>query len=86
MFSLVCVYLVTGEGGPHVTITLDALDLPVQDPTIPVVQTCSLKFPPPGTDIRWSPKHIRLASEWYTSYWNAFLFINMEELYRNLIS
>ena len=34
MLSQVCVCLVTG-GGPHVTITLDALDLKVQVPCGP---------------------------------------------------
>ena len=30
---------------------------------------------PPCTDILWwPPKHVRLASGWYASYWNAFLF------------
>ena len=51
------------------------------------VQTCSLKSPPPtSTDIRWSPKPLRLACGWHASYWNAFLFINTNELYQNLIS
>ena len=36
--------------------------------------TWDLRYPPPATDTYWwPPKHVRLASGWYASYWNAFL-------------
>ena len=43
------------------------------------VQTCSLEDPPIGADIWWPPKHVRLASRRYTSYWNAFLCCWIQE-------
>ena len=46
------------------------------------VQTCSLEdLTPPSTDIQWQPpKHVRLASGWYASYWNAFLLLLLPSL------
>ena len=55
VFIRVC--LSTGQRGPHVIITHDALDPP---------QYWHLAA--------WPLKHLWLASGWYTSYWNAFLF------------
>ena len=81
MFSLVSVC--SQEKGPNVTITQDALNLTAQAPLLVTsggnhsrhVQTCSFEDPLPtiSTDICW-PKHVRLASGRYTSYWNAFLY------------
>ena len=39
---------------------------------------CPLPTPPPRNNIwRWplKLKHVRFPSEWYASYWNAFLFV-----------
>ena len=38
------------------------------------MHSCLLEDPPPGTDIWWPPKHVRLVRGRYASYWNAFLF------------
>ena len=36
--------------------------------------TWDLRYPPLATDTYWwPPKHVRLASAWYASYWNVFL-------------
>ena len=87
MFSLVCVcQSVYPRGSPYVTITRDALDFTVQPPSSPAsdiwwpsLEACLNLFTghhytasPTGTDIWWPPKCLRLASEWYASYWNAF--------------
>ena len=38
------------------------------------VQIVHLRNPLPGNKIWWCPlKHVRFASKWYASYWNAFL-------------
>ena len=43
------------------------------------VQACSLGNLPHGTDSYWwPPKHIKLASRQYASYWNAVLFFLFE--------
>ena len=65
-------------------ITHDALDLTIQghplldmrpslywDPA-PTPRTCSNLF---------FMKHVRLSSGWFASYWNAFLFVVMLDLY-----
>ena len=73
--------------GPHFTGTPPA-QTPGLDPTIqwlpasdiwwPSLETCSNLFTwwsfPPSTYIWWLLKHVQLASGWYASYWNAFLF------------
>ena len=41
---------------------------------LPGHETCG-GCTPTGTDAKWwPPKHARLTSGWYSSYWNAFLF------------
>ena len=74
-----CVCLSTGEGGVHVTITHDALDL--TDPT----RSWTSDMGPPASDIvwpslpytpsfpsTWSPNHKRLISGQHASYLNSF--------------
>ena len=61
------------EGGSHVTIAHDALDLTIQGP--PPSQTCSNLF---NLDVTvQGPAHcgqlVQLASGGFASYWNAFL-------------
>ena len=95
VFTRVCLF--TGEGGHHVAITHDALDVSVQALQVQAALWTSdvgslapclwhlvaiygdlvhlrKPHPPSGTGIWWPPKHVWLASGWYTSYWNAFLF------------
>ena len=108
MFSVMSICL--SMGGPHVTITHDALDLTIYEPfSVYGTSNGSLPQPllyivqeplapaPPGMDklLQFGPhrtesnphpppsptcpnlfiiKHIWLASEQLTSYWNAFLF------------
>ena len=56
MFSQVCVCLSTGGGGPHVTITHDALALTVQGPSWPWTPPDmghGTPGPAPASDIWW---------------------------------
>ena len=88
-------------GGANVSITHDTLDLTVQchpqskapppasDNWWPSLETCSNLFtwetPSPTTTDIWWPKHVWLASRWYVSYWNAFLFNAARTLQKVLI-
>ena len=49
-------------------------DDPASDIWWPRLATCSLEDPPTSVDTWWLMKHVQLASGWYTSYWNDFLF------------
>ena len=80
----------------EIPITHDTLDHTVQEPPgpdspindiwRPILETCSNLFtsPPLLTEISWLEKHVRLASGWYASYWNAFLFNMQINTYQEL--
>ena len=79
---VISVMSVCPRGDSHVTVTHDALNLTLLEPpcllpTVPL-WTWGLSIqaplsPFPGTGSWWLVRQVRLASIWYTSYWNAFV-------------
>ena len=67
------IILLRGEGS-HVTITHDTLDLTIQGPSR---HGTSLPLSPRHVHLfimKFIMKHVRLASGWFATYWNAFFF------------